>query len=105
MLFSVPGPPEDVHLRNITDKSVHISWKQPKSFTEISGYLIKAVVNHTYANYIANSPEWTYTNDTFRTQIILLPATKYNVTLRAVSPDGPGAQFFQIIETKVGGEY
>ncbi|XP_044256641.1 putative tyrosine-protein kinase Wsck [Tribolium madens] len=96
-----PGPPEDVKLTNVTDTSAHISWKPPKSYTKINGYSIKATVIRTYANYIPNSPEWTYLNDTFSTKIILLPATKYNITLCAQSPEGSGALFSQIIETEL----
>jgi endothelial-specific receptor tyrosine kinase len=98
----VPGPPENVQLANITDQSIDISWQKPKSYTEITSYSIKAIVNHTYANYIPNSHEWTYSNDTSRTTIILLPATKYNITICAVSPEGLGAVFSQIVETRLG---
>ncbi|RZC35618.1 tyrosine-protein kinase Wsck, partial [Asbolus verrucosus] len=98
----VPGPPENVQLTNITDISVHISWEVPKSYTEISSYLIQATVNHTYVNYIPNNPVWKYLNDTFGTTLIVLPATRYNITLRAISPDGPGAMFSKVIETQVG---
>lgn len=104
-MFLVPGSPELVKLTNITDKKVHITWQPPISYTNINSYLIKALIIHTYANYIPNNPEWTYSNDTLSTTISVLPATKYNITLRAQTPDGPGAPFWQIIETDVGGKY
>lgn len=103
-IFLVPGPPQNVQLTALTNTSVHIAWNEPKSFMEITSYRINAIVLHTFASYTPNR-EWWNPNDTLRTSISLLPATKYNITLAAVSPDGPGAIFSQIIETYIGGMF
>lgn len=105
MLISVPGPPRNVHITNITENGLRISWQKPESFVEITEYKIKAIILRTYTNFSRNSIEWMYSNNTFQTEIItLLPATKYNITLSTISPDGEGAMVSRIIETKFAGK-
>ncbi|CAG9855207.1 unnamed protein product [Phyllotreta striolata] len=98
----VPGPPKNFVISNITENHVRITWQEPESFIEITKYRIKANVIHTYSSYSTYSPEWTYSNNTYQTELItLLPATKYNITLSTISPDGDGALVFRVIETKI----
>lgn len=101
----MPGPPRNVHITNVTENSLRISWQEPESFVEISKYQINAIVLRTYTNFSRSSTEWMYSNNTFQTEIItLLPATKYNITLSTKSPDGDGAVVYRIIETKFTGK-
>ncbi|XP_072402058.1 putative inactive tyrosine-protein kinase Wsck [Diabrotica undecimpunctata] len=99
----VPGPPRNFKVTNITENHIRITWQEPESYVEITKYKIMTIVIHTYSSYYApHSPEWFYSNDTFQTAMYtLLPATKYNVTLSTVSPDGDGALVFRVIETKL----
>ncbi|XP_028141687.1 putative inactive tyrosine-protein kinase Wsck [Diabrotica virgifera virgifera] len=98
----VPGPPRNYKVTNITENHIRITWQEPESFVEITKYKIMTNVIHTYSSYAPISPEWFYSNDTFQTALnTLLPATKYNVTLSTVSPDGDGALVFRVIETKL----
>ncbi|CAH1103081.1 unnamed protein product [Psylliodes chrysocephalus] len=98
----VPGPPKNFVISNITESHVRLTWQEPESFVEISKYRIRAIVIHTYSSYSPYSPQWLYSNNTFQTELItLLPATKYNITLSTISPDGDGALVFRVIETKI----
>lgn len=102
--FLVPGPPRNLYITNITEGSFRISWQEPESFVEISKYQIKAMVLKTYNNFSRNNREWMYSNNTFQTEIsALLPATTYNITIAAKSPDGDGAIAYRQIETNFSG--
>lgn len=101
----VPGPPRFLRIENITDVSAHFFWTEPESYTDILYYEMKALVLHTYSSYSPNSPEWMFSNNTFKTVLITLqPSTKYNFTIRAVSENGEGPMAYAITETKIGGK-
>lgn len=102
----MPGPPRNVQITNITENSLRISWQEPESFVEISKYKIKTIILRTYTNFSRNNIEWMYSNNTLQTEIItLLPATKYNITLSTISPDGDGAMVSRVIKTKFAGKH
>lgn len=99
----VPGAPRYLRVKNVTDTSAHISWQEPESYTYIKNYKVKANVLRTYSSYPLFSPEWLYTNTTFRTELVtLLPASKYNITIRAIALEGEGPWASYVIDTKLG---
>lgn len=103
-LYLVPGPPRFLQMENVTETSAHFFWTEPESYTDIMYYQVKAVVLHTYSSYSPNSPEWMFSNNTFKTDLITLqPSTKYNFTIRAVSENGEGPVAYSVAETKMGG--
>lgn len=89
---------------NVTATTVQLSWREPESFINILKYKIKATVLHTYSSFSHNTPEWMFSNDTFKTELIgLQPSTTYNVTINAVSEDGVGAAAWNVVQTHLAG--
>lgn len=103
LYFSVPGPPRNFLVDNITNTSAHLSWTEPESYVDIVYYEVKANILDTYSSYSPKSPDWKFSNNTSNAEIITLhPASKYNLTIRTVSTDGAGPWTFSIINTKLG---
>lgn len=99
------GAPKNVRITNITDTTLHIKWEEPEFFRTIVSYEIRTFVIKTYSNYAVNGSEYEFSNNTFSAKLIVLPATKYNITLSAISPDGRGSAVSKVIQTKLGGIY
>lgn len=103
-MFIVSGPPRDLKVTNVTSTTVQLSWREPESYIKILKYKIKATVLHTYSTFSHNTPEWMFSNDTFKTELIgLQPSTTYNVTINTVSEDGVGAAAWNVVQTHLAG--
>lgn len=101
--ISVPGPPTDIAISNLTETSVFVGWKEPRAHNTITGYKIKSEVVFTYSADVIKSLEWLFSNNTFHTTLTNLhPGTTYNLTICALSPDGPGAETHAEVETIIG---
>lgn len=100
---TVPGPPTDISISNLTETSVFVGWKQPHAHNTITGYKIKSDVVFTYSADVIKSLEWVFSNTTFHTALTNLhPGTTYNLTICALSVNGPGAATHAEVETIIG---
>ena len=93
----VPGPPTDLKLVKSNEKSLKIQWSPPEYALEdfVVEYTIQVEVNDSFDishNSRTFSPKIIYMTQFSRMTTILglKPASKYNVTVRADSKDGPG---------------
>ncbi|KAK9890895.1 hypothetical protein WA026_012237 [Henosepilachna vigintioctopunctata] len=99
----VPDPPKNFHVTSITDEGVHITWEKPDNFKEITSYEITASVIHTFSQYpVQNNTVWIYSNNTFQTTLNLQSASKYNLTIRALSGEDIGKPASNVFETLLG---
>ncbi|XP_066158022.1 putative inactive tyrosine-protein kinase Wsck [Euwallacea fornicatus] len=98
----VPGPPRDIRITKLTNESCRLIWKEPESYVNINGYVISAVILKTFSSYPPNVLEWQFGNNTFQAELPdLLPATKYNLSVYALSDYGYGVKQYQLIVTKL----
>ncbi|XP_076260933.1 tyrosine-protein kinase Wsck isoform X1 [Rhynchophorus ferrugineus] len=98
----VPGPPRNLSIANITSSSCRVYWREPESYINIIGYVVRAVPTQTFSTYPSNTLEWTFGNSTFQNEIsTLLSATRYNISVHSISNEGNGASVYQIITTKL----
>lgn len=103
----MPGKPANINVENISENSAHIIWSQPPSKVNITHYELVANVLHTYSNATLYYPQkWTYSINMLRTEIAgLHPGTKYNISIRAESKNGPGLENFKVFETEIAGKF
>lgn len=105
-LNPVPGPPRNLQIQNITDKSIWISWKPPQTISQIQTYEVALTVLHTFASYIPESPSWSFSSSALENELLVHPGTRYNVTVEAVtSTDVHGVPAHKEFESQIGGKY
>lgn len=98
-----PGPPATIEISNITETSVRVQWTTPEAYTQITGYVIRAVVLQTYSDITLIPLEWRVTNHTLYTELLnLQPGSQYDISVAAVNFDSEGSHITATIETIIG---
>lgn len=101
----MPGKPGSIDIQNATDTTAHVTWTAPASKVNITQYKLELKIINSFSHKMLETPTWGFSNNTFRSEISgLLPGTKYNVSIRALSKNGPGIANFAIFETQIGGK-
>ncbi|GLG99272.1 Putative tyrosine-protein kinase Wsck [Gryllus bimaculatus] len=101
-----PGPPQNLTLLNVTEKSLHIQWSTPAVTNgPLSNYLIIAEPVSTYVSSTSLGLQtWQYPSSTNKTELLNLhPGTLYNVSVAAAHSDGiAGAYISDKFWTEIG---
>lgn len=101
--FLVPDAPQNVHIQNVTEKTISLKWEPPEYKQHVTGYVLTAHALHTYSSSVLNALEWKIYNNTLSyTMFNLHPATTYNITLQALSADGLGRPASIVATTVIG---
>ncbi|CAH0728678.1 unnamed protein product, partial [Brenthis ino] len=100
---TVPGPPMSIEIFNITETTVRVKWTAPQAFTKITGYIIRAIILETYAEFILLPVEWYVSNSTFESELPnLQPGSTYNISVAATFYEEEGAKITTKFETIIG---
>ncbi|XP_050664331.1 putative inactive tyrosine-protein kinase Wsck [Leptidea sinapis] len=98
-----PGPPMTLDVYNLTETTIRLQWTPPKAYTKITGYVIRAVVLETFADYTLLPLEWHTQNSTLQTELPnLQPGSVYNISVAAINFDEEGAAIVVTAETVIG---
>ena len=107
--IKVPGPPSDLKLIKSKENSLKIHWEPPKYAIEnfTIGYVIQVEVNDSFDpshNQNTFSPKIIKMSEASRMTVILglKPGSKYNVTVKAASKEGPGKAVQAFFWTQIG---
>lgn len=100
---SAPGPPLSFKVVNFTETTVRVHWSQPHAFSMISGYVLRAIILHTYSDIVPPALEWKVSNDTFSSELLnLQPGSTYNISVAAINQDEMGPNVTTTVETEIG---
>lgn len=98
-----PGPPTSVAISNITETTVRVRWSPPQAFMRIDGYVIRAIIVETYADFVLMPLEWRVANDTLQTELPNLhPGSVYNISVAATNYEEEGPNVTTKAETIIG---
>lgn len=100
---TAPGPPMSIDVFNITETTMRVKWTAPQAFTVITGYIIKAVILETYADFALLPVEWYVSNTTLESALPnLQPGSTYNISVSATFYEEEGPNITTKIETIIG---
>ncbi|KAG6442059.1 putative tyrosine-protein kinase Wsck [Manduca sexta] len=100
---TTPGPPASIDIANITETTLRLRWSSPSAYSSITGYVIRALVLQTYADFALPPLEWRMSNNTFFTELLNLhPGSVYNISVAALNYDKEGSSIMSTIETVIG---
>jgi hypothetical protein len=105
MYHAVPGPPSIIQVLNWTDTSALIKWSPPlASNGKLISYVVIAAPLENFAATLATPRQWVYPSEITRVELMPLhPATKFNLSVYAVSEDGNGISKSIQFSTQIGG--
>lgn len=99
----LPGPPSDIQITNVTETTLRVLWKEPEAHGIITGYKVRSEVKHSFADYVPQELQWLFSENTSHAQLVNLhPGTLYNITISALSKEGPGIATNSEVETDIG---
>ncbi|KAG7297705.1 hypothetical protein JYU34_018422 [Plutella xylostella] len=100
---AAPGPPRALRLLAATETTARVAWTAPQAHSQISAYLLQAVVLSTYADYTPMPLQWSVPNTTLKSELPnLQPGSVYNISVAAVNEDEEGPNITIKVETEIG---
>ncbi|KAL0868824.1 hypothetical protein ABMA27_007185 [Loxostege sticticalis] len=100
---TAPGPPSTVEVVNVTETTARIKWTAPVAYTFVTGYVMRAVVKETYADFLLPPLEWRLSNKTFQNELLnLQPGSRYSVSVSALNYDEEGPNITTSLTTIIG---
>ncbi|CAH0690416.1 unnamed protein product [Spodoptera exigua] len=98
-----PGPPASINITNVTETTLRVRWTAPEAYSSISGYVIRAIVVETFADFALIDLEWRVSNKTFYTELLnLQPGSKYQIGVVAINEGFEGPNITTTVETVIG---
>ncbi|XP_045502416.1 putative tyrosine-protein kinase Wsck [Colias croceus] len=99
----IPGPPMSLEVSNITESTVRVQWTPPQAYSQITGYVIRAIIIETYADFNIQPLEWRVQNTTLKSELPnLQPGSVYNISVAAMNFEEIGANVTVQTETLIG---
>ncbi|XP_013170568.1 PREDICTED: putative tyrosine-protein kinase Wsck [Papilio xuthus] len=100
---SAPGPPASFNMVNVTETTVRVSWSPPQAYSKITGYIIRAIIIETFADFNLIPLEWRVSNTTLNSELLnLQPGSTYNISIAARNYEDEGPNVTIRIETVIG---
>ncbi|XP_068618957.1 putative inactive tyrosine-protein kinase Wsck [Battus philenor] len=100
---STPGPPASFEVVNVTETTVRVSWTPPQAHSKITGYIIRAIIIETFANFNLIPLEWRVSNSTSQSELLnLQPGSTYNISIAATNYEEEGPYVTIKVETVIG---
>ncbi|XP_013190945.1 putative inactive tyrosine-protein kinase Wsck [Amyelois transitella] len=98
-----PGAPSSLEVLRVTETTARLQWSSPVAYTLITGYVVRAYVTETYADFPLLPFEWRLSNSTFEFILPNLhPGSSYNVTVAATNHDEEGPNITSSFTTVIG---
>ncbi|XP_041969573.1 putative tyrosine-protein kinase Wsck [Aricia agestis] len=100
---TAPGPPMSLEVSNVTETALRARWAPPQAFSRISGYVVRATVLETFADFTLLPLEWVVSNETFQIELPnLQPGSKYSISVAATNYEEEGPNVTKTAETVIG---
>ncbi|XP_028171846.1 putative tyrosine-protein kinase Wsck [Ostrinia furnacalis] len=100
---TAPGPPSSIEVMNVTETTARIKWTAPEAYTFITGYVLRATVRETYADFLLPPLEWRISNKTFHNELLNLhPGSRYFISVAALNYDEEGPNITTTLTTVIG---
>lgn len=100
---TAPGEPTSLDIVNVTETTVRIRWQPPQAYSVITGYVLRATVEETFADFALKPIEWRVSNDTLQYELLNLhPGSTYSISVAAVNDIDEGPNKTVRAETIIG---
>lgn len=98
-----PGPPSSIDIFNITETTIRVKWTPPEVYSAITGYVLRADVLETFADFELPPIIWSVSNTTFQYELLNLhPGSLYAISVVATNYDYKGPNITMKAETVIG---